>query len=322
MNKYVISLILFTIFYAIALIAFNKISKEKDESITKIKSRNGRSLNREVRYSGSSLKKQLSNMIDEKADVNKKYKVETMCLQAGHELSYGEFKVLCITVAIVLPLLMLILMNNIYLGIVFAFIGYHTPAQIMQSKANKRVVKMEDQVGSFLRIVLERYKTNKDLSKSIVQTLPDFKGNEPFYSELKKSVVEINLGIPSDETLNSLARRTGNKFLLRFSDYYKITENLATHNSKVELLNQAFLQYEEQRQMKSLLKKEIAGPVREAYIMVMATPIFMVYQSFATDGYLDFMLHEELGQIGIAGVVLVLLGCVWFINAKIGAPLD
>ena len=56
--------------------------------------------------------------------------------------------------------------------------------------------------------------------------------------------------------------------------------------------------------------------------MVMATPIFMIYQSFATEGYLDFMLNEKLGQIGMAGVVLVLLGCVWFINAKIGAPIE
>ena len=74
--------------------------------------------------------------------------------------------------------------------------------------------------------------------------------------------------------------------------------------------------------MKSMLKEKIAGPVREAYIMVLATPVFMIYQSFSTEGYLEFMLYEEIGQAGMAGVVLVLLGCIWFINAKIGAPLE
>lgn len=320
MNKYIISLILFTLVYAIFVFATYMIGR-KDDDVTKVKSRGGRGVHREARHSVS-VKKQLEHMLGEKADISKKYKIETMCLQAGHDLSYGEFKILCIAVAIALPLVMLLIMNNIYLAFVFAFIGYNIPGQAMKTMANKRVIKMENQVGSFLRIVLERYKTNKDLTKSIVQTLPDFKGHEPFYSELKKSVVDINLGIPSEEALDNLARRTGSKFLLRFSDYYKITENLATHDSKVELLTQAFEQYEENRKMKSLLKKEIAGPVREAYIMVMATPIFMIYQSFATEGYLDFMLNEKLGQIGIASVVLVLLGCVWFINAKIGAPIE
>lgn len=320
MNKYIMSLIVVTLVYAVFILATSLIGK-KDDDITKVKSRGGRGVNREVRHSGS-IKKQLEHMIGEKADISKKYKIETMCLQAGHELSYGEFKILCIAVAIALPLVMLLLMNNVYLAFVFAFIGYNVPGQVFKSIANKRIIKMEDQVGSFLRITLERYKTNKDLSRSIVQTLPDFKGLEPFYSELKQTVVDINLGIPSEEALDSLSRRTGSKFLLRFSDYYKITENLATHSAKIDLLSQAFMQYEEHRQMKGLLKKEIAGPVRESYIMVLATPIFMVYQSVSTDGYLDFMLNEEIGQAGLAGVVLVLLGCVWFINAKIGAPIE
>lgn len=320
MNKYIISLIIVTLVYAVFMLATCMIGK-KDDDVTKVKSRGGRGVHRENRHSGS-IKKQLEHMIGEKADVSKKYKIETMCLQAGHELSYTEFKILCIAVAIALPLVMLLVMNNIYLAFVFAFIGYNVPGQVIKTMANKRVIKMENQVGSFLRIVLERYKSNKDLPRAIVQTLPDFKGHEPFYSELKQTVVDINLGIPTEETLDALSRRTGSKFLLRFSDYYKITESLATHSAKIELLNQAFLQYEEHRQMKTLLKKEIAGPVREAYIMVMATPIFMLYQSFSTEGYLDFMLHEKIGQVGLAGVVLVLLGCVWFINAKIGAPIE
>lgn len=320
MNKYMISLVLFTLVYLVFVCATYMIGRKEDD-VTKVKSRGRRGVNREVRHSGS-VKKQLSQMISEKADISKKYKVETMCLQAGYDMSYGEYKILSFAIAIAFPLIMLIIMNNIYLAFVFAFIGFNIPGQIIKTKANKRVIKMEDQVGSFLRITLERYKTNKDLTKSIVQTLPDFKGHEPFYSELKKTVVDINLGIPSEEALDNLARRTGSKFLLRFSDYYKITENLSTHNSKVELLTQAFEQYEEHRQMKGLLKKEIASPVREAYIMVMATPVFMVYQSVTTEGYLDFMINEKIGQIGLAGVVLVLLGCVWFINAKIGAPIE
>lgn len=321
MNKYLITIALFTIFYGIAMTIFYKVGS-RDKNATKIlKSRNFKN-DRSTRNSRSSLKSQLTGMINEKADVSKKYKLETMCLQAGYDISFGEFKILSVSIAIALTFIMLLIMNNLYLAVIFLFIGYHIPSQYIKHMSNRRVIKMENQVGSFLRIVLERYKTNKDLSKSIVQSLPDFKGHEPFYSELKQTVVDINLGTPCEEALEALSRRTGNKYLLRFSDYYKITANIATHESKLELLNQAFKQFDENRKMKFLLKKEIAGPVREAYIMVCATPIFIIYQFFTTKGYMDFMLHNQIGQIGIAGTVVVLLGAVWFINAKIGAPLD
>lgn len=319
MNQYLIAIIIATLAYAIFAFISMRFSASNTDDIV-IKRRGVRTAGHTKRL--GDVRKQISGVLEEKANVTKKYQTETLCLQAGYELSYGEYKILCISIAIALPLVMLLLLNNIFLALVFAIMGYLLPGQVFKFQANKRVMKMEDQVGSFIRIVLERYKTNKDLSKSIVQTLPDFKGHEPLYSTLKQAVVDINVGMPSDEALDRLTRRTGSRFLARFSDYYKITENLATHESKVELLNQAFLQYDENRQLKSLLRKEIAGPVREAYIMVAATPVFMAYQSFATDGYLDFMLNDQMGQIGLAVVVLVLLACVWFINVKLGAPIE
>ena len=212
-----IALVIVTLLYAVIMIGTQMIGK-KDDDETKIKSRKGRGINRQQRKA-TELKGQLVRMVSEKTSVSKRYKVETMCLQAGTEMSFGEFRILCIAIAIALPLLMLIIMKNVYLALVFGFIGYHIPGQYFKMKANSRVVKMENQVGAFIRIALERYKTNKDLAKSIVQTLPDFRGNEPFYSELKKTVVEINIGTPTTEALNSLARRTGSKYLLRFSDY-------------------------------------------------------------------------------------------------------
>lgn len=319
MNKYYLTLLLFFVFYLIASVIAYGISSKKDKVI--IKSRSGANGNK-TRRSAKGLKKQMSAMLDEKADVNKKFKIETMCVQAGYPMSYGEFKILSFGLGIIIPLVMLIVIHNPILALVFAFIGYNIPGQFFKGISNKRVQQMESQIGSFLRIVIERYKNQEDMAKAISQTLPDFRGSEPFYTELKQTVIDMNKGVSTEESISNLARRTGNKYLTRFSDYYKITSNIATHQNKVELLYQSFTQYEENRKLKSLLKEKISGPVREAYIMVMATPIFMVYQSFSTDGYLDFMLNDPVGQAGIAGVVLVLLGSIWFINAKIGAPVD
>lgn len=309
----------FIIIVAIIMIAFAVIrninfNADKQKIIKKRKSSKD--------LKGNLIGGSIAEKLDFKADVSQKFKVETLCLQAGLNLSYGEFKFISICCAIAIPILILIIMHNFFLALVMVLIGYFLPSQYVKTIANKRVKRMEEQCGSFLRIVLERYKTSKDMASSIQNSLHDFFGCDPFYENLRQCVIDIQLGMPTDEALVCLARRCGNKFLARFSDYYKITENLATHESKYELLFQAFLQYEEDRELKQLLKKEISGPVSESYIMVVATPAFMAWQAVANPDYLDFMLNTTTGQIGLAVIFVVVLLCIIFINAKIASPIE
>ena len=106
------------------------------------------------------------------------------------------------------------------------------------------------------------------------------------------------------------------------SNYFRITERLSTFSAKVELLNQAYQQYQEDIALKRMLKKEISGPVSESYMMVAMTPVFMIWQSLQDPSYLDFMLNDQIGQIGLTAIFVVLLLAVIFINVKIGGPLE
>ena len=237
-------------------------------------------------------------------------------------MSFGEFKCISLGCAIAIPVVILIAIHNIFLAVIMIGLGYLLPAQYMRTLANKRVKKMEEQCGSFIQLTLERYKTSKDMAASIINTLPDFYGYQPFYDILKLCVIDIQLGMPCDEALEKLARRSGNRYLARFSDYYKISDNLATHQSKYELLQQAYLQYQENKELKALLKKEIQGPVSESYIMVAATPGFMLWQAISNKEYVDFMINTTTGQVGVAVIFVVILLCIVFINAKIAAPIE
>ena len=265
---------------------------------------------------------QLAVKLNENADSAKRYKMETRILNAGYSFSYGEFKLICMACAIAIPAIVYIAIQNIYMAVVFGVIGYFLPGQLLKYLANARIRKMEDQVGSFIRLVMERYKTSKDMSTAVVNTLPDFQDCEPLYHELKLMVVDINLGIPSADALDGLARRTGNKFMARFANYFRITDRLSTFAAKVELLNQAYEQYQEDISLKRMLKKEISGPVSESYMMVAMTPVFMIWQSIQDPSYLDFMLNDNIGQIGLTVIFVVLLLAVIFINVKIGGPLE
>lgn len=320
MNKYNILSAFLIIFAIIIGLLIGGTDNDNDKNKIK-KSKKGR-FQGKSRSAKDSLRKQLANALDEKADVTKKYEIETLCIQAGYNISYGEYFIIRLTSTILMPIIFYVLTNNIFLIVLFAIIGYSIPGQFLKTLSNKRKVKMEKQVGSFMRIVLERYKITKDMAYAMKQSLPDFRGNEPFYTLLKSSIADLDIGKTVEDTLYGLARVTGNKYLKRFSDYYSMTESLGSHSDKLSLLNQAYIQYEESEKTKSSLKDKINGPVREAYIMVGCVPIFFLYQSFFTEGYLDFMLNDPTGQLGLALSIGLLLGCIWFINFKIGGPIE
>lgn len=268
------------------------------------------------------LKKRLEKYAEEKVKFSKRYDIETLCLQAGFNLSYAEYMMISITTAIVSTLSVALVMNNVLLGIVFALIGYMIPKQVITFLKNRRITRMEKQIGPFMQMVIKRYETTKDFGKSLELTLVEFEGEEPMYSEIRKTVLEINVGLPIGEAMDNMGRRTGNKYLARLSDYYKIASTLGTEEIRKKLLNQAYKQFEENRKAQATMKKELSGPKNEAYIMLACIPGFAVYSAMTNDDFVPFMTNTLTGQIGTTVITLIFLGSIWFVNKKIGAPLE
>lgn len=270
----------------------------------------------------NTLKQKTFAYIESKAKITKKYKIETLCLQSGIHISYAEFVIMSLISSILCGMIIGVIMHNPFLAVIFLFMGYSFPYQIFTIVKNKRVIKLESQVGSFMNMSIERYKNTKDMAKSLQLTLSEFKGQEPMYTELKKTISDINVGNPIGDSLDALARRTGNKFIQRFSDYYKIVADVGTEEIRNSLLQQAFKQYNEYEDNKLLLKKEIAGPKRDSYLLLGCIPGFALYQIAVNKDYLPFMTGTLFGQVGTACICLVFILSLWFINTKIGAPIE
>lgn len=268
------------------------------------------------------LKQRLEKITEEKVRYSKRYELETLCLQAGFRMSYTEYLMTSIATAIILAILMMIAMNNILIGLFFAFIGYIAPKQVITFIKNRRVALMEKQIGSFMLMVLKRYENTKDFKQALELTMVEFRGEQPLYSEIRHAVMDINLGKPVTESLEEMARRTGNKYMMRLADYYKISSDIGTEDTRKKLLNQAYLQYEENRKAKSLMKRELSSVKNEAFIMVGAVPAFAVFQAYSNDDYIRFMTQEPVGQAGTLVVFAIVAFAIWFINNKISAPLD
>ena len=301
----------------LSVMTFMSRDDEGDENILEMRKRQSKSSLREL-----ALKKKLEEMLEDRVEVSKKFETESRLFQAGLNLSYGEYRILTILLALLFPLTSLFVMKSIYQLPVLAIIGFFLPGQIVEFLRNRRLSVIEKQVGSFIKLSIERYSSHGDFGKALRDTTDDFKGNEPLYSELLRLKNDLDYGRPINEALRDLHRRVGNQYLLLFTEFYEIASSLGTKDARDGLMREVYKQYRDNEKIKSKLRKEIAGPKRESFVVLSAIPFVMIYQSFTSDSYLDFMLHTSTGQMGLTVILTIMLATFWFINKKIGAPIN
>lgn len=268
------------------------------------------------------IKARLEDIIDKRVKQSKRFETETLIMQAGIKLSYVELVLVSILTSIVLGALALFMSKHILLGIVFAFVGYLLPKQMIGMLRNRRVIALEEQVGIFIEMFVYRYEMNADFKKAFQTTVDEFEGQEPIYNILRDASIELDLGKSSDEIMDGLAHRTGNQFMFRLADFYKVASTVGTDDVRRELLHQVVKQFKEHERTKSAMKRELATVKRNAYLLLAVLPGFAIFQSISMDGYVEFMTQTLMGQIGTAVITLVFIFALWFINKKIAGPLE
>lgn len=269
----------------------------------------------------SILRKKLEEVTRKRVKVTKRLQIEKVCTQAGHSISYEDYLVLCLVSALGSAAFFRFLFSNVYLGFLFLIVGGFIPYQYMLFKRNRRIDKMNEQIGPCLKMIIERYQVSKDMKRAIEATAYEFHGEAPLGHEMDRLVIEMNLGKTVEDALAEFADRTGNPFMIRFVDYYKICAEIGTQKVRT-MLNQALEQYREDRSNRMRLKKEISSIKSEAYIVWAGVPVVAVYQMVMDPGYIDYMTRTVVGQIGTAVIVTISLLGLWFINKKIGAPIE
>lgn len=276
---------------------------------------------RDMGNDSESFMKKLEKTTAEKTKYSKRAAVEKMCRQAGLNIKYHELLLMKGIAAIAACVLSYLFIGNPFLSVEMIIIGPMLPTQVITFMRNKRVGDLEKEIGPMMQMVIKRYLSTKDFTKAMNLTKNEFKGMEPLYTELKITCAEMEANITVEKALDNLAERCDNKFLERFSDFYKIASAIGTQEARENLLGQAYLQYEEDRQLRQLLKRELSEPVKDSYILVATVPLFACFGFVAMDGYADFLLNQLVGQVMIAALVGIVMGVIWFINNKIGAPL-
>ena len=305
----------FLIVLLIGTVIFNTFSKSDiTESFRKQQAK-------EQGNESESFMKKLERQTNEKTKYSKRAEVEKICKQAGFKLKYHEFFLLKVICSIALCLFAAFIIGNPFLAVEMIILGQMIPMQVIMFIRNKRVGNLEKQIGPMMQMVIKRYLSTRDFTKAMALTRVEFKGMEPMYTELNITVAELEANVTVEKALDNLAERCDNKFLEHFSDCYKIASAIGTQEARQNLLGQAYLQYEEDRQLRALLKRELSEPVKDSYILVLTVPLFACFGFLSMDGYADFLLNQLIGQIMVAALFGIVMGVIWFINNKIGAPL-
>lgn len=268
------------------------------------------------------LRKRLNDITTEKVSYTKRSHKELIYLQAGFKFRYSDHILLGVVSGIVFSLLMSLLLKNPYASPIFLIIGYGIPFQVIRAIRNRRIALLDKQVGIFLKMILKRYEVTDDFGKAFRYVADEMKNEAPINLDLEACVRMIDLGTPMIEVLEHLAERTSNKFISRLAEYYRIVSAIGTREAKENLLQQAYIQYEENRQVQRTLQEKLSEPVRECYIILGMVPIMALYQAVTSEDYIQFMTGTQIGKIGTTAVISVCFILTWFINTKIGGPID
>lgn len=269
------------------------------------------------------IKRKFEENVEIKTDRDKKHNMEETMMRAGLDnWRYGEYVLVKFSLTLLGVIISWLFARNIVITGGVGFVMYLLPGQIIQAIANKRTQAMEADIGTFIQLTVERYKVHGDFQRAIKQSAPDFKGHEPLYTEIRKTILDFNVGVPTAKAVESMSKRTGNKFIHQLANYYDIASTIGTEASRNDIIGQAWLNFNDDYKMRKQHEQEIDGPKKDAYIIVVALPILMLYQARVDDNYINFFMNTTLGQVGLAIILVVTILSIIFINKKIGAPLD
>lgn len=269
------------------------------------------------------LKRKFEDTVTERTDRKKVVKVEELLMRAGLDgWSYGEFMLIKIVISFIGILVSWLFLSTPVITIMSGVTLYILPSQLIQTIASRRISRMEVDIGTFIQLTIERYKVHGDFQRAIKQSASDFEGREPIYSEIRKTILDFNVGVPTSVAVDNMGKRTGNKFIGQLANYYEIASTIGTESSRDDIIGQAWINFNDDYKMKKQHEQEIDGPKKDAYIIVGALPLLMLFQANVDENYIDFFLNTTIGQLGLGTILTVTLLSIIFINKKIGGPLE
>ena len=268
------------------------------------------------------IKNRLESYIAGNMKYEKKKKLNNLLVQSGLKLSTADLYLMSFFTAFGSAIVVGVLLNNHIVALAMLLVGGMLPTQVVRFIRNKRVIKLDSQIASFIRMTVKRYYVTGKLANSIQMTLSDFNGQEPITSEIKKTLSDIEVGASPIEALEEMEKRTQNEYLGLFVSNLQASANIGTEEMKQKLLDGVVAKFDEDIKLASKLKKEISQPVMEGFLMMLIVPATFIMQASSDETFIPFMRDDPMGRVAMAIAVLLMAASAWVIINKVGAPLE
>lgn len=132
--------------------------------------------------------------------------VEHRLVQAGLPLRGSEFAAICLATTLAGELLFFLLSGgSLMIGMAGGLLGYMVPIFFLRFKIAQRAKAFNNQLGDTLTLVANSLRTGYSFMQAVEMVSREMA--PPISVEFARILKEMNLGIPTEEALNNMAKR-------------------------------------------------------------------------------------------------------------------
>jgi tight adherence protein B len=227
----------------------------------------------------------------------------------GVPLRASEWLILHVSIALLLPLMVLLLSNvNLVLTLVAIFVGAFGPMGYLGIKATLRTRKFLAQLPDTLQLLSGSLSAGYSLPQGVDAVVRQ--GHAPVSEELRKALVEARLGAPIEDALDDVADRMGSKDFRWVVMAIRIQRQVGGNLAEVLATTAATLR--ERERLRRQVQVLSAEGRLSAYILFGLPIVFALYLTATRPSYLKPLVTDPIGFVllGMMGILL-LVGGLW-----------
>jgi len=241
---------------------------------------------------------------------NRLRSIQVNLIKADLMMRAEEYIGLTMLTGIVFYVVIFLITNAIYLGIIAGLIGLVLPGVIVNSKKRKRSAGMTDQLPEALNIISSGLRAGFSFPQAVSVVVREMEG--PLSVEFSRVLRENRLGKPMDEALNDMLERIENDDLEMLITALLIQRQVG--GNLAEVLDSIAHTIRERVRIKGEIST-LTAEGRLSAIILSALPVAMFFLlSVMNPGYIFTLIEEPIGIFFIIGAVIMQIIGILFIR--------
>lgn len=226
--------------------------------------------------------------------------------RAGSRLRVGELLAINIAGPIV-ALALGIVFGNVLLGLVCAVILGLAPTTLLAQRERKRIIAFESQLPDALQLLAGTLRAGFSVSQAIAAVADDI--GAPIGQELRRAVIESQLGRPLEDALDAVAIRVGSADLAFAAVAIRVQREIG--GNLAEILDTVAHTIVERQRMQREVRALTAEGRASAWVLGALPLMLLGFMALTNRSYLAPLTHGIGLVIAASSILLMMVGFIW-----------